>query len=301
MNNLADRISVGVIIEDVTTTASPTTEAPEITSTEAVTTEALTTADQLKTTTIPTETKEAEIFFIVTVCTVFDYASQAKDSADATSLINVLKVLEGHTDWPQASTLDDVAIESEFVDESGQACGEVDFTFTGKEEAELTDIINDDFFVSIATLLEEALKTKIEALAAGGDGSVLPTTLALEDDDFSDPDILNENEEPEFDTETQVELEYSQTYEPEEDKICDDPADIECEAAEGDDSNAWLDAYSAALADIALLDAISGLESEPLFVQGSDPTAATGEPTTDATTSSEVTTQATMTTITDSG
>ena len=191
----------------------------------------------------------------------------------------------------------------------------MDFTFTGKEEAEATDIINDDFFASIATLLEEALMTKIEALAAGGDGFVLPTTLALADDDFSDPDILNENEEPEFDTETEVELEYSQTYEPEEGKTCDDPADIDladagltdadeetlkCEAAEGDDSNAMLSAVTDALAeagvDIELLDSIAGLESEPLFVQGSDPTATTGEPTTDATTTSEVTTQATTTT-----
>ena len=175
----------------------------------------------------------------------------------------------------------------------------MDFTFTGKEEAEATDIINDDFFASIATLLEEALMTKIEALAAGGDGSVLPTTLALADDDFSDPDILNENEEPEFDTETEVNLEYSPTYEAEEGKTCDDPADIDladagltdadeetlkCEAAEGDDSNAMLSAITDALADaevvIALLDSIGGLESEPLFVQGSDATAATGEPAT---------------------
>ena len=263
------------------------------------------------TTPIPTETKEAEIFYIVNVCTVFDYNSQAKDSADATSLINVLKVLKDHTDWPQASTLDDVAIESDFENEGDKACGQVDFTFTGKEEAEATDIINDDFFASIATLLEEALETKIEALASSGDGSVLPTTLALEDDDFSDPEILNENEEPEYDTETEVELEYSQTYEPEEGSTCDDPADIDladagltdadeetlkCEASEGDDSAEMLSDTLSALADsgldIEVLDSIAGLEEEPLFVQGSDPTDAT----TDAFSTPEVTTQATTST-----
>ena len=125
---------------------------------------------------------------------------------------------------------------------------------------------------------------------------------------------MNENEEPEFDTETEVELEYSQTYEPEEGSTCDDPADIDlsdagltdadeetlkCEASEGDDSDQMLADTLSALADagldIEVLDSIAGLEEEPLFVQGSDPTDAT----TDVFSTSEVTTQApTSTTMT---
>ena len=314
LENLADSITVEVIIEEITTTFSATTEAEEAATTQAATTEAVTTT-QPPTTTVPTttqpptETKSAEIFYIVTVCTVFDFSSQAKDSADATSLVDVLKVLKDHTDWPAASTLNDVAIESDFVDESGKACGEVDFTFTGYEEAEATDIINDAFFADIATLLEESLETKIETLASEGDGSVLPNDLELDEDDFSDADILTEDEEPEYDTETVVELEYSDTYEPDEAVECDNPADIDlstaglnevdeetlkCTAAANNDANSVLDEALAGLADsgldIDVLDSIAGLEEEPLFVQGPDTVTTTAGPTVTGPTTDDVAT-----------
>ena len=238
------------------------------------------------TTILSTGTQEAEIFFIVTVCTIFDFRSQSKDSPDATSLLNVLKILEGHTDWPQESTLNDVAIESDFVEESGKACGEVDFTFTGKHETFSTKVVDDALFSNIASLLKLALGAKIEIIASEGDGTVLPKDLALNDDDFSEADILNPNEEPVFVTETVVELEYSHTYEPDEIIECDNPADIDledsgltdadkeslrCAAANSDDSNdVFGEDFSGILDDIDL-EIFNSIEEEPIFVQGSDP------------------------------
>ena len=110
--------------------------------------------------------------------------------------------------WPNESSLDEIVIH-EFIDESGVAVANVDFTFTGKESSEDENVdVDDAFFEAVADTIEAEIKTKVEALAASQDGTVLPVDLDVAESDFGTVDITTENEEPEYDTFVDVEAEF---------------------------------------------------------------------------------------------
>ena len=158
-------------------------------------------------------------------------AGTEPDSSELIDFLESLKTSEyaAGSDG-EVSTLDKIEFFEWADPEDGFDVAKVDFTFTAQTavtaESRRRRAVDDDTFAAVASDIEDDLEAALETLAKENDGGILPQDLDISEDDFSDPDITTEDEEPEYDTEVETEAAYDETFEVDDPTTCDDPTDL---------------------------------------------------------------------------
>ena len=156
-------------------------------------------------------------------------AYAAGTNTDSTELTDFLEALK-NSEYTEGSTLDKIEFFEWADPQDGFDRAKVDFTFTAKTavtaESRRRRAIDDDTFATVAADIEDELESALETLASENDGGILPQDLDITEDDFSDPDITTEDEEPEYETEVETEAAYDETFEVDDPTTCDNPTDL---------------------------------------------------------------------------
>ena len=197
----------------------------------------------------------------------------------------------------EVSTLNKIEFFEWADPEDGVDVAKVDFTFTAKTavtaESRRRRAVDDDTFAAVTSDIEDDLEAALETLAKENDGGILPQDLDISEDDFSEPDVTTEDEEPEYDTEVETEAAYDETFEVDDPTTCDDPTDLglsdtidpaakdalECDVAANSGADEIGDEAAAALAELDEIFALNpDIEAEVVpeaiatFVPGSETT-----------------------------
>ena len=125
-------------------------------------------------------------------------AGTEPDSSELIEFLESLKTSEyAAGSNGEVSTLDKIEFFEWADPEDGFDVAKVDFTFTAKTSVTAASSpVDGATFAAVASDIEDDLEAALETLASENDGAVLPQDLDISEDDFSEPDITTEDEEP---------------------------------------------------------------------------------------------------------